>query len=87
MIEVIDLTLCDGDIDSSVRLKATDDSDIRGLYNYVKERAMDAAECVMLNTQGRRMYVVEMGENAEGLPCASMYINNTIERQIFATRN
>lgn len=82
MIEIIDLELCDGDISSAVRLRATEDSDVRGLYQYVKERAVDAAE----TAQGQKMYLVEMGENAEGLPCASMYINNVIERQIFATR-
>lgn len=79
MIEIIDLELCDGDISSSVRLKVTSDSDVRGLYQYVKERALDVAE--------NGNYLVEMGENAEGLPCASMYINNVIERQIFATRD
>jgi hypothetical protein len=63
MIEIIDLTLCDGDIGSSVRLKVTGDSDVRGLYQYVKERAIEVAETEMLKTQGRRMYLVEMGEN------------------------
>lgn len=86
MVRIIGMTALEDDVAIDEMVTLSEDVSLRDIYDFVKDIAMTEANNVMLNTQGRRRYLVEMGENEEGLPHASMYINNVIERQIFATR-
>lgn len=86
MVRIIGMTALEDDVAIDEMVTLSEDVSLRDIYDFVKDIAMTEANNVMLNTQGRRRYLVEMGENEEDLPHASMYINNVIERQIFATR-
>lgn len=86
MVRIIGMTALEDDVAIDEMVTLSEDVSLRDIYDFVKDIAMTEANNVMLNTQGRTRYLVEMGENEEGLPHASMYINNVIERQIFATR-
>lgn len=86
MVRIIGMTALKDDVAIDEMVTLSEDVSLRDIYDFVKDIAMTEANNVMLNTQGRRRYLVEMGENEEDLPHASMYINNVIERQIFATR-
>jgi len=87
MVRIIGMTALEDDVAIDEMVTLSEDVSLRDIYDFVKDIAMSEANNAMLNTQGRTRYLVEMGENEEGLPHASMYINNVIERQIFATRN
>lgn len=86
MVRIIGMTALEDDVAIDEMVTLSEDVSLRDIYDFVKDIAMTEANlAARLNTQGRRRYLVEMGENEEGLPHASMYINNVIERQIFAT--
>lgn len=86
MIRIIGMQALHDDVAIDEMVTLSDNMPLRDVYAMVKDLAVTEAETVLFNTQGRTQYLVEMGENEEGLPHASMYINNIIERQIFATR-
>jgi hypothetical protein len=86
MISVIEMTACENDVDIKTQTKFQDDADVREIYNHIKNYCMGVAEHVMLSTQGRTNYLVEMSDNDEGLPHASIYDSGVITKQVFATR-
>lgn len=86
MISVVRMTALEDDVAIDTLVSFTDETHLKDLYKYVKDFAVSRAEEMVLDTQGRTKPLVEMGENGQGLPHASIYINNIIEQQVFATR-
>jgi hypothetical protein len=87
MIRVIEMKTESDDVSIEEIRQLSDETSLRDIYDSVKDLAMTEAKNAMLYTEGRTKYLLEMGENEEGLPHASIYIDKIIERQIFATRN
>jgi len=85
MIKVIRMTSVDDDVAIEVLAELPDECGwtrlgLVGIYETVKRFAMSTADNI-------QKPLVEMSENEQGLPHASIYYqNNVIEQQIFATR-
>lgn len=78
MISVIRMDRCNDDV-SIDKIASLDEScKLKPMYDFVKIVAVDLAK-------GYDHSVVEMTDQF-GLPHASVFVNNTIEHQIFAAR-
>jgi hypothetical protein len=80
MIKVIRMTSVDDDVAIEVLTQLPEETSVRSIYDMIKGHAT-------LNANNIQKSLVEMSENDQGLPHASIYHqNNVIEQQIFASR-
>lgn len=86
MINVIYMTAQPDDVSIDTISTFSDDAEMRIIHKYVKDFATSRAEGMILESQGRVKPSVEISENEEGLPHASIYVDNRIEQQVFATK-
>lgn len=87
MIQVMHISSCANDVAVSELKQFNEDCDIRLLYNYVKDAAIDEANRAMLQTQGRKMMTVEMVEDYNGYPCAELWYDDKVDQKIFCAKN
>lgn len=83
MISVIRMSALPDDVYIDVRAEFSDDVPLRELYNYVKQYALVLMESMRDREYGRML--IDMGSQEEGLPHASVYVDDRIEHQVFAT--
>lgn len=80
MVKVIRMTSVDHDVAIEVLAELSEETSLRSIYDMIKGHAT-------LNANNIQKSLVEMSENDQGLPHASIYCqNNVIEQQIFASR-
>ena len=78
MISVIRMDRCDDDVSIDKIAFLDENCKLKPMYDFVKIVAVDLAK-------GYDNSVVEMSDQF-GLPHASVFVNNTIEHQIFAAK-
>lgn len=80
MIKVIRMSSVDDDVAIEILVQLSEETSLGSVYNTVKGFAISTANDVQKS-------LVEMSENDQGLPHASIYYqNNIIDQQIFASR-
>lgn len=86
MIQVFHISSYANDVAVEELKQFSEDCDIRLIYNYVKDAAIDEARSVMFQTQGRKMMTVEMVEDYNGYPCAELWFDEKVDQKIFCAK-
>lgn len=86
MIQVFHISGSDSDVSVESLNEFREDCDLRLIYNYVKNAAIDEANSALLQTQGRKAMTVEMGEDYNGYPCADLWFNEKVDQKIFCAK-
>lgn len=81
MISVIQMSALPDDVSIDTCTEFSEDITLLDLYNYVKQSAL-----AIVQGNDEKM-IVDMGSQEEGLPHASIYVEDRIMHQVFATYN
>lgn len=79
MISVIQMSALPDDVSIDTCAEFSEDITLLDLYNYVKQSAL-----AIVQGNDEKM-IVDMGSQEEGLPHASIYVEDRIMHQVFAT--
>lgn len=82
MISIIQMSAASDDVSIDRCVEFSEDISLHDLYNYVKRFALLLVET---SKQNGKKLLVDMGSQEEGLPHASIYEDDVIVHQVFAT--